>query len=233
MNREFKSLEFKESAVNMSQRTIEGYAATFELDQVDDIINPGAFTKTIDEGFKSGRIKMLWQHDSPLGMPLEMAEDSKGLYVKGRVSRTALGDDALELMRDGVVDRMSIGFSIPQNKSGYTEQGIRVISEVKLFEFSPVTFPANQGAAILGVKSLSDRLILDIKSITEQLMLAKAKGFHLEDSGELLKTMTELKALMNRDEPLINTQDDIKPLIDECKNSLQSLGDFAKTLQFK
>ena len=48
---EFKSIELKETAIDMSARTIEGYAATFDLDQVGDIIHPGAFTKTIDEGF--------------------------------------------------------------------------------------------------------------------------------------------------------------------------------------
>ena len=171
---EFKSIELKETAIDMSARTIEGYAATWDLDQANDIINKGAFTKTISEGFPAGRVKMLWQHDAPLGMPSEMFEDDRGLFVKGKISRTQLGDEALELMRDGVVDRMSIGFSIPQNKSGFTDEGVRVISEVKLFEFSPVTFPANEAAHIMAVKSLQ-----------EQLFIAKSKGINPKDKKRI------------------------------------------------
>ena len=74
---EFKSIELKETAIDMSARTIEGYAATWDLDQANDIINKGAFTKTISEGFPAGRVKMLWQHDAPLGMPSEMFEAFK------------------------------------------------------------------------------------------------------------------------------------------------------------
>ena len=47
--------------------------------------------------------KVLWQHAQPIGIPVEMREDAKGLWVKVRVSKTALGDEALELMRDSVV----------------------------------------------------------------------------------------------------------------------------------
>ena len=218
---EYKSLEFKESAVDMSARTIEGYVSTWDLDQTNDIINEGAFKKTIAEGMPSKRIKMLWQHDAmqPLGMPTEMYEDSKGLYAKGKISRTQLGDDALELMRDGVVDRFSIGFSIPQNKSGYTDEGVRVITEVKLFEFSPVTFPANEAATIDLVKSLH-----------EQLHIAKSKGLQITDSVQLSKMIDELKALLPTKEPSIDTLNEAQPLVLEALDELKSLGDFARSL---
>lgn len=155
--RVIKALEFK-AAVDVEARTFEGYASTFgNVDQVGDIITPGAFAKTIQERFPKGDIKILWQHYEPLGMPIEIREDERGLYVKGRISKTALGDDALELMRDGVVNRMSIGFTIV--KADYDDQtGNRIIREVKLWEFSPVTFPANEQAVITAVKHLSGML---------------------------------------------------------------------------
>lgn len=155
--RVIKALEFK-AAVDVEARTFEGYASTFgNVDQVGDIITPGAFAKTIQERFPKGDIKILWQHYEPLGMPIEIREDERGLYVKGRISKTALGDDALELMRDGVVNRMSIGITIV--KADYDDQtGNRIIREVKLWEFSPVTFPANEQAVITAVKHLSGML---------------------------------------------------------------------------
>lgn len=215
---EFKSIELKETAIDMSARTIEGYASTWDLDQAGDIIHPGAFTKTIDEGFKNGRVKMLWQHDAPLGMPTEMFEDNRGLYVKGKISRTQLGDEALELMRDGVVDRMSIGFSIPQNKSGFNDEtGVRNIHEVKLFEFSPVTFPANDAAHIMAVKSLH-----------EQLLICQSKGINPKDKKEFVHMLDELKALINIEEPLKDTLVIDKPRYDDTLSVIKSLGAIAQ-----
>ena len=224
---EYKSLEFKSESVDMKARTFEGYASTWDLDQTNDVIHKGAFTKTIKEGMPSNRIKVLWQHGEPLGKPLEMLEDSTGLWVKGYISKTSLGDDALELMKDRVVDRMSIGFSIPQTKSSYDDDGIRNIFEVKLYEFSPVTFPANENAFIKSVATFN-----------EQLLIANSKGFHITDSNELSVMFNELKALManapdnstHESAPDKSTHADIKAIADECKSSLKSLGDFAKTL---
>ncbi len=57
-----KVFEIKSEHVNIQDRTFEGYAATWDLDLVDDIIHPGAFTKSIQEAFPKGKIKILWQH---------------------------------------------------------------------------------------------------------------------------------------------------------------------------
>src|SRR5690554_6621855 len=61
-------------------------------------------------------------------------------------------------MRDQVVDRMSIGFQIPAGKSEYDKDEVRHIREVKLLEFSPVTFPMNEAAIITGVKQIEHAL---------------------------------------------------------------------------
>ena len=61
----------------------------------------------------------------------------------------------------------------------------------------------------------------------------QAKGLHITDSNELKYLFDSLKALMQTDEPLINTHNEAKPLIDECTMALKSLGDFAKTITFK
>ena len=88
-------------------------------------------------------------------------------------------------------------------------------------EFSPVTFPANENAVITGVKSLS-----------EQLLLAKSHGIQIDDSAELLKLLTELKALIKIDEPLNNTRQNlIQPLVKESVNALNDLSNFAKLIR--
>lgn len=217
---EFKALKFDDSQVSIEQRTFKGYASTFgNVDEVNDIIESGAFKKSIQERGPQGsnQIKVLWQHSEPLGVPTVMLEDSKGLYVEGRVSRTRLGDEALELMGDGVVDKMSIGFSIPKGKVTYDDQtGIRRIKEVKLFEFSPVTFPANEQASITGMKSLEGKLAL----------LQEGVELKEEDLDELRQIYAKLDALL-KSEPLSTptTSEPLDP--EEILQSFKSLREFA------
>jgi polyhydroxyalkanoate synthesis regulator phasin len=152
-------------------------------------------------------------------MPTVMLEDSKGLYVEGKISKTVLGDEALELMRDGVVDRMSIGFSIPQGKAYYDEEEqVRKIKEIKLYEFSPVTFPANEMAVVTGVKNL-------------ELIRQLASGGELsqEEMKALADMLPQLQALIEKEADSDITSQLKEPLIDEdFIKSVADFGTFAK-----
>lgn len=152
---EIKSFPF-EVKVNNAKRTIEGYASTFgNKDFVGDIVQPGAFKKTLAE--RASKVKLLWQHDpsQPLGKPIHMEEDSKGLYVEAKISKSRLGDEALELIQDGVIEDFSIGYDVLKDEYD-TQEKTRLLKELKLYEFSVVTFPANEQAAILGVKNYDE-----------------------------------------------------------------------------
>jgi HK97 family phage prohead protease len=211
---EVKAATLEDSVIDMDKRTFKGYASTWDIDKVDDIIHRGAFTKSISESFPKGSIKILWQHSEPLGIPIAMSEDDKGLYVEGRISKTRLGDEALELMRDGVVDKMSIGFTIPSGKSDIDEKGIRNIREVKLMEFSPVTFPANEAAVITGVKQIKQGI---------------KNGASIDDVKALVKSLDELKALVSELEPIDKiTQQDYEPLeLEALMADIKNLGALA------
>lgn len=150
--------EFK---ADTGKRTIEGYASVFDvLDRGRDIVRPGAFAESIKS--RKNRIPLLWQHDpiKPIGAPLELFEDSRGLYFKDRIAKTRLGDETLELVSAGVVDGVSIGYEAIKtafDESGVTrgEAMIRELLTVDLFEKSIVTFPMNDEArAIQAIKSL-------------------------------------------------------------------------------
>ena len=144
---------------------IVGHGSAFAKDLGGDIIKPGAFTKTIKERIKSGKpFPMLWNHrdHEPIGSwdPSSMSETAKGLKVSGQlvlsVQRAA---ETRDLAKAGVLGGLSIGYEIPKGKSvvtrddagGYT----RVISEIKLWEISPVTFPMNLRATISDVKCVN------------------------------------------------------------------------------
>jgi uncharacterized protein len=198
-----KNLAFEYKA-NADQRTFEGYASTWDRDLGGDMIIPGAFKKTILERFPRNKIKILWQHHEPLGLPTHMEEDSKGLYVVGRISKTKLGDDALELMKDGVVDQMSIGYDV--NKDDLSEDGqTRYLKELTLFEFSPVTFPMNPMADITTVKSHFNSLVKEFSNPIMATMLKEGKVLSKQNVNALKTAIETLQGILTQvekgDEP--------------------------------
>lgn len=136
----------------------EGYGSVFnEVDMAQDKVMPGAFRNTLQDRGASG-VKMLFQHDpsQPIGRWTEMAEDEHGLYVKGKISpKISKGAEVLEMIREGIVDGLSIGFRTV--KAMFEEDtDFRQILEVDLWEISVVTFPANVRARVDAVKTVRD-----------------------------------------------------------------------------
>ena len=164
LTREYKAFRFElESATENGE--FSGYAAVFgNLDSGSDIIEKGAFSKTIREDFD--RIKILSNHDNydlPIGKPLELREDEKGLFIRGKISDTQKGRDIQTLLKDGVLTEMSIGYdAIDFDYDGTT--GIRHLKEVKLWEVSIVTWAMNDQATIDEVKSLAEALKSEVKA---------------------------------------------------------------------
>jgi HK97 family phage prohead protease len=104
---------FRPRATIDADGTVEGYASLFgELDQARDMVMPGAFAATLrTRGVR--RIPMLFQHDpaEPVGVWLELREDSRGLYARGRlIPDVQRGRELLALVRQGGIDGLSIGF---------------------------------------------------------------------------------------------------------------------------
>lgn len=152
---EIKTFAFE--LTKLDGRTFEGYASTFgNLDLVGDIIHPGAFTKTLTE--RGNKIRLLWQHDpsEPIGRPVELREDGKGLFIKAILSDCQRGRDALALLKDGAIGEMSIGYDSVAGGTDYSKgvngKTIRNLREVKLYEVSLVTFAANPEALVTAVK---------------------------------------------------------------------------------
>lgn len=135
---------------------IEGYGSVFgNLDSYSDIVAPGAFAKSLEEAKASGRMPaMLWQHnpDEPIGVWTEMREDDRGLFVKGKLAETQRGKEARELIKLGALTGLSIGYTTRTYQVD-RENDSRVLTDVQLWEVSPVTFPANSEARITGVKA--------------------------------------------------------------------------------
>jgi len=147
--------------IDVKSKTVSGYFAAFgSLDYDNDVIEKGAFIKSINERFD--KIMYLQQHDwsKPLGKLKTLKEDEYGLYFESEIINTSYGLDQLKLYEAGIVKEHSIGFQTI--KSEYNnETQIRNIKEVKLYEGSAVTLGANPNTPFLGFKS-------ELKEINDQ-----------------------------------------------------------------
>lgn len=193
-----KNLGFEFKA-NSDKRTFEGYASTWDLDLGLDKIEKGAFKKTIAERFPKNDIKILWQHDytKPIGLPSHMEEDSKGLFIQGKISKTSLGDEAIELMKDGVVDKMSIGYDVV--KDDISEDGqVRHLKELVLYEFSPVTFPMNTGADILSVKTHFNSLIKEFSNPNLAHYFKEGRALNKQNVQALKSAIETLQGILSQ-----------------------------------
>lgn len=174
-----------------------GYAAIFgEPDALNEVIEPGAFTKTLKEG---KTCPILWYHDpqQPIGMA-ELAVDSKGLKVIGTLNlEVQAAREKHSLMKQKVIRGLSFGF---KTIADLWDKEIRRLKEIKIYEISPVTFQAHPAALISNVKQRPEekaalRKELRIEILDEIEEEAKGRSNRIE---EFEKTKKELEKKLGR-----------------------------------
>jgi HK97 family phage prohead protease len=128
---------------------IAGYASTFggQPDSYGDVVARGAFAESI----AARPTKFLFEHRTPIGKQLELREDAHGLYGRWTIVDTTDGTDAYKLAKAGVLDSLSIGYQTVESE--FTEDGVRILKKVDLYEVSAVSIPANVNAVITDVKA--------------------------------------------------------------------------------
>lgn len=95
--------------------------------------------------------KLYMSHDSTqaIGLVTERADSQEAMYFTAKVSTTALGDEALILASDGVLDSVSVG--VNPTKFTYNEDGVMIVEAADWMELSLVPQPAFSGATITDV----------------------------------------------------------------------------------
>ena len=152
---QFKAIpgQFK---ADLGKRTIEGYFSTWDIDQYDDQFEMGAFAESIARDVPKQLVKCCWNHEFALGPGLEVLEDSKGLLCAGRVTNHPSFDPYLMQVEDGTASHGSIGFTIKDRSRMPMGDGkvLRKITRARLYEFSPVYWPANEAANDIRVQKM-------------------------------------------------------------------------------
>lgn len=152
---------------------VEGYASTFDTtDSYNDVMVKGAYKNSIKTRFKNDLIRFLWQHNARLGafgIPIEMGEDSKGLWTVAEIIETQEArDNWIPQIQARGVQGLSVGFITLDAEFEDDEDpwySKRFIKDVELIEWSAVTFPANEESWIEGIKN---RQLLRARTILKQ-----------------------------------------------------------------
>lgn len=150
-----KSLDFACKADEETEGLFTGRATVFGIvDLQKDVVEKGAFSRTLQE--RGNQIKILANHvqEDVVGTAF-LRETDEALEVdEGKlILDLPAAKDMHTRMKHGLVDGISIGYTVPDGGRKFTDDGVRIITDIDLWEISLVTFPANQLARVTSVKS--------------------------------------------------------------------------------
>ena len=176
-------------------------------------IAPGALRAT-----ETGPL-LFRDHEKPIGRITEMRDDDAGLEIDAVISNTPLGDETRQLIADGVLSRMSIGFrpdpdgfDVKRRADGTQHT---VIRSATLYEVSVVAFPAYDDTPITDQRTAHT---------TERHPTVTDPIDALEDAVNTAHT--DIAALRDRIDG-IETRDREAPA-EHPLAAYESLGDYAK-----
>ena len=151
-------VEYKDTGTG----SIEGYASTWvkKPDSYGDVVRKGAFSKTLKEDWNGGKgIPFLWAHQmdnlkSFIGTA-DADEDDYGLHFVATFDDTEEAQRVRNLYKDGRLRKFSFAFDVLENGLITLEDGTKAneLRELKLFEISAVTVPANDTAEMIDIKA--------------------------------------------------------------------------------
>ncbi len=159
MNTKEFNVSYKENSEGNGY--IEGYASTWvrEPDSYGDIVKQGAFKRTLQEWYDSGRkIPFLWSHgmdDLKAFIGSATAdEDEYGLHFVAELDDTPEAQRVRELYKDGRLSKFSFAYDVLDQAQVELEDGRKAneLRDLTIYEISAVTVPANDTAEVIAVK---------------------------------------------------------------------------------
>jgi HK97 family phage prohead protease/HK97 family phage major capsid protein len=178
---EMETREFEVRA-DIEERTITGIAVPYGQDAniggaYMERFVPGAISDVTD-------VKLFYGHEEPIGKVLTGRDTEAGYEITAKVSDTARGNEVMTLMRDGVLNKFSVGFvPLESERDGQTVTR----TKVSLKEVSVVPFPAFAGANITEVREdggtpaetsepqpeqenpMSENIELDVRAVQDEV----------------------------------------------------------------
>lgn len=211
-------LETRSFEVRLDAETREVVGLAVPYGQVADIggmyreqFVPGAIRSVED-------VKLFWQHSEPIGKILEGRDTEAGFEIRAKISDTPRGNEAYTLLRDGVINKFSVGFmAVEQTR----EADLVTRTLVDLKEVSLVSFPAFAGASVSEVREESTVAEVVADSI-------QTKETNMSENMELdVRAVQDEVAEIRRELELVKT-----PTIasNAFETKFRSQGEYAKAL---
>jgi HK97 family phage prohead protease len=188
-----------------------GYGSIFgNVDSYDDIVMAGAFTETLPDFLKNGFVSVghMWS-DLPVATFKDAAQDDKGLFVVAEFHSDEYSQRARlvtgERIARGKGVGLSIGFSIKKGGASWAmdedgmHSGIRLLTNLDLFEVALVNMPANPQTWADDVKGMQMRSCSD-PTCGCRISQPSHEGLKFADHGEAL--LTELRGFTQRAQAL-------------------------------
>lgn len=174
--------------------TIAGHASVFdtpyELWGFREQVSRGAFKKTL----KEADVAALWNHDPNIVLgrnkskTLRLKEDDVGLWYEVDLPDTQAARDLYTLIQRGDVYQSSFAFEIVKEEWEEPEDQrdlpLRTIKEVRLYDVSPVTYPASPStdvdvaravrcfAEALGIETFQAESVPDLWALAQERQAA-------------------------------------------------------------
>ena len=203
-------IEVREAGDGM---TFSGYAAVFNSPSeplpFTETIAPGAFRRSLSS---RNNVLMLLNHDpavplaSTRSKTLSLAEDGTGLRAQAKLPDTSAGRDLSVLLRDGIVNSMSFGFSVPKGGDSWSDDGMtRTLRSVRLHEVSVVAFPAYAAtsASVRSLDALATRTGLDADALADAITSLEGGTELTRDQAQLLDAVITKLAPAEEPEPAV------------------------------
>jgi len=196
MNFEFKNV--LNSVVDVDDTSRRVKVAVSEMGSKDldnDVIEEGAYTKTISERGPAGS-NLIWHltdHYPSLkyavGKPKEIFTEGNKLLMVTDIPKTSWGNDVMEFYKSGTINQHSVGFStvrkeiVDEGKDQY-----RIIKEIKLYEGSAVLWGANPNTPTMTVgKSGLSETRDELNKELNLLLKSFRDGRYTDDAFELIE----------------------------------------------
>ena len=177
--------------------TFRGYAAVFNSNSepmpFTERIAPGAFAKSLKDRRANFRMFLNHNTDTLLATTkagsLRLSEDDKGLLAEADLPDTTAGRDLATLLKRGDVTSMSFGFMpIRETWVGepHAENSVRTLTEVRLFEVSPVTGWPAYPATSASVRDLAEELGVEVDPLIAAFRVLTTDEKLTPEQGDLL-----------------------------------------------
>lgn len=146
---------------------------------------------------QDGTVHLFYGHDhidlrTPIGLVIESEDTPDGWRIVARISETPKGDEVYTLLRDGVLNKFSIGFEPLEHRveNEGTDDSTIVRTRVLAREVSVVPMPAYSTADVTGVRHSPRK---DTHTMNPEELRAAIDGALEGRMGDLTESLTEFE----------------------------------------